>query len=189
MKKPFALIAAAAFVAGCQTTDMNATGGAGSQARPAASQSAVPLMAPVTLSESSDTDRSVSRAADGTVRTRETTTSASVSVDPGALLGAVLGAAVAGSVPTQVTPADMAGNWTLVQPDGKSCTVTLRTFGNTPGGALGKSGCFHDAVFSAMNWELRPGQIVLTSAVRDPVASLALSGTNRARGAGMTLYR
>lgn len=184
-------VAALVLTAGCQASD---TSGTSQVSQPIASNSvsssptnnSVPVSQPVTIGETSNTNKSVSVTSDGSVRTKETTTSASASIDANALVNALLGEPTASS---RVTPADMAGNWTLIQPDGKSCNVTLRTFGNTMGGSFIKSGCFHNAVFSALNWELRPGQIVLTGAAKDPVATLALSGNRRANGAGMTLYR
>lgn len=175
-------LAVGLLLSACQTTDMASTS-SGTSATPASN--AVPLSQPITVAETSDSNTSTRVTGNG-VETRTTSTSASVSVDPNALVNVVLGAALA---PTTVTPADMAGRWTLVQPDGKSCNVTLNTFGNTMGGSFFKSGCFHDQVFSAMNWELRPGQIVLTDATRNPVATMSLAGMNQAKGAGMTLYR
>lgn len=190
-KSKILCIAMVIFGAGCQAADTSNTS---QVSQPIASNSvsspqtnnSVPVSQPVTIGQTSNTNRSVSVTSDGGVRTTERTTSASASIDANALVNALLGEPTTSS---RVTPADMAGNWTLIQPDGKSCNVTLRTFGNTMGGSFIKSGCFHNTVFSALNWELRPGQIVLTGAARDPLATLSLSGNRRASGAGMTLYR
>lgn len=169
-------------LAGCQTTGPTSL----DQASAVATPTAVPISKPVTIRETSKTKESVSVTEDGGIRTKTTTTAASATVDTAALVNVLLGANAQAAT---VTPAEMAGNWTLVQPDGKSCNVTLRTFGNSAGGSFGKAGCFHETVFSAMNWELRPGQIVLTDAVRKPVATLSLAGRNQASGAGIKMFR
>ncbi|MGR3503519.1 AprI/Inh family metalloprotease inhibitor [Pseudaestuariivita sp.] len=185
-RAPALFCAASLAFAACQSTETASSSQTPKPASGPAVPVAQPASEPITVSERTKTKRSTERTSGGGVRTTETTTSSSVSVNPAGLVNVLLGGSAA---PATVTPAEMAGNWTLVQPDGKSCRVTLRTFGSTAGGQFVKMGCFHEDAFDALRWELRPGQIVLSSASNQPVATLSLAGKNSASGAGMTLFR
>ena len=156
-----------------------------SPAPPPAVIQPVPQSRQVELVNRSTTTRSVD--ADGTVRTE--TRSSNVSVDTGALATALFGGATGANAatPAAAQRSNYFGAWTLRQPDGANCTLTLRD--GQPRGFVMKGGCFHDSVFFASGWLLRGTELVLTDAVGKELAVLRATGPNRLEGNGLILSR
>jgi hypothetical protein len=143
-----------------------------------------PAPPPQELDVSRETKTTRTVGSDGNLR--QTTQSTRVSVDAGHLIASLAGA---GTPATDRAPkrSDFHGAWTLRQPEGQTCRMTLRA--GSGRGIVGKSGCFHDSVFFVSGWDLRGRELVLTNAVGDELATLRPTGPDRLEGNGLILYR
>jgi hypothetical protein len=142
-----------------------------------------PASDPFVLRDRSSTSQSI--LGDGSLST--TTSSSKVSVDPSALMGALLGQA---GVPagTFATTAQIAGVWKVQQPDGAICTMILRDRQIGTGLIANQSGCSDPRMVNARTWSLAGGNLRVTSA-DGRVADLKVQAMNRAEGSGFVFWR
>lgn len=176
-----ALLAATASLglAGCQMQTPQATTGG-------ASTGPLPTGEETVLSESSETTTTVSE--DGTRRSTETT-STSVSVDSGALLNTLLGAANADPAPQVPANAGaVTGVWTLRRTGGPGCTVDLRPKIGTRR-MLQSRGCLDDTMMQATHWTYNNGRLVFRNVPGEAVTAFEARGKARFVGDGMSLTR
>lgn len=169
-KRALTLASVTSLLAACQMAEAPPTQPSQQQAviQPAAQSQQVDL------ARNTSTTRVVN--ADGSIQT--TTKSSSITIDTGSLFAANQSAPSRG---------DFLGSWTLRQPDGRTCSLTLRD--GRPRGFVSKGGCFHDSVFFVSGWDLRGRNLVLTNAVGEELAVLRATGPNQLEAPGLILYR
>lgn len=165
----------------CQTTGMAPT------APPPAPAAGQPVMMPATDPVVLRERESRSQRVTSTGALRTETRSSRVSVDPGVLVGTMLGAA---GVPagTFATPAQVAGVWNVQQPDGATCKILLRDQQIAGQYTLSSSGCSDPRLASARGWTLGGGTLRIAAA-NGQAADLTVQAANRAEGSGFVFWR
>lgn len=152
------------------------------QPAPAASQNPIlPIAAPAQISDRSST--TTTTVLGNTTRT--VTESSSVSVDTGALLGALLG----GAAPAAVNSAsDYAGQWRARTEDDRECRVNLMSPRTPNAPATAQTiGCSGD-LFAVTRWSLRGSELVLSDAFGGRTVRVTPTGVNRLDG-DVTMWR
>ena len=117
--------------------------------------------------------------------TRTVTKSSSVSVDTGALIGAILG----GATPVAAnTASDYVGQWRAITEDNRECRVNLleSRAPNAPATAQ-TVGCSGD-LFWVTRWSLRGTELVLSDAFGNRQIKLRPTAVNRLDG-DVTMWR
>lgn len=118
--------------------------------------------------------------------TRTETTSSSVSVDGGGLIGALLGVAPHSG---GNTTSDYAGTWRVSSPNNSECRLTLQPAKIANGPAnVQNTGCFQE-LMGVSRWGLWGNALVLTDSLGATKARVRATGRNRLEGGGVTMWR
>jgi len=120
--------------------------------------------------------------------TSTTSTSTSVSVDPGALLAALSGGAAPAAAPVN-TAADYVGAWNVSNARNPQCRFILQPVQGLNPGFAQNQGCFGDPLFGISRWSLRGTELVLSDAFGRVSIGLRATGPNRLDGGGVTMWR
>ncbi|SHL60250.1 Protease inhibitor Inh [Roseibium suaedae] len=120
---------------------------------------------------------------DGTRHTRSSGSNVRVSMDPNAAAGMMsdlIGGGGRSAYPTAANPEAYLGKW-RVAAAGRECELTLSQ-GRASGGRASVFGCMNTDLIKVGSWSLRGYELVLSSFVGDPVASLRITQPNRMDG-------
>lgn len=181
------LLLLSAVLAGCQSDGSSGSypGSTGYGAPPPVQVSPPPFGGQISREHSSSKTRSwVSE--DGTRHTRTSGSSVRMSVDPNAAAGMLTGLLGAGSgvqAPAYNSASDPAaylGKW-RVSAAGRECEMTLSR-GRPDGGHASVFGCMNTDLVKVGSWSLRGYELVLSSFVGSPVATLRVTQPNRLDG-------
>jgi hypothetical protein len=167
-------IGAALALAGCQTEML--------QPAPPPSADVLPQQERSASRETVRTNTVTS--ADGrTVRTTTTSTGISINLD-----GPAIPRRTGPQSPDERRNAYL-GQWSVQQPDGRKCTLTLNQRNAFGDGTARTTGCTDQALFFVSKWDLRGYEVILSNATNSTLVSLRATAPNRLEGGDIIIWR
>jgi len=169
-RRSWFLIGASLVLAGCQSEAL----------QPASLPTAAVLpQHDTTASRESVRSRSVTSADGRTVRTTTTSTGISINLD-----------ARSGTPQSPETRRNAyLGQWSVQQPDGRKCTLSLGQRNAFGDGVARTSGCADQALFFVSKWDLRGYELILSNATGTTLVSLRATAPNRLEGGNIIIWR